>query len=257
MVENDLEELGRSFAASPDTIAFKAFDVAKLPKRIYPNYFAPVITIFQSGSERKRVILPMRYSVYNPSSASPGGPTPFNARRDHLSSPFWSKAFSTHRGIVIAKSFFEWVNVEGLIKSKIVTLDEVKKQFFKESEQRKNRLEAQGKKYVPTKTELKDPLKRDIIIHFKPTKESMLIMPVIYTEHKNKEGILERGFAIITDEPPPEIIRAGHNRCPIVLKNDFIDQWLDPVGQDISFLTDLLSHRPDEEYIFSILNQVI
>jgi putative SOS response-associated peptidase YedK len=35
-------------------------------------------------------------------------------------------------------------------------------------------------------------------------------------------------FAVITDEPPPEVAAAGHNRCPIAIKPESMDDWLSP-----------------------------
>jgi putative SOS response-associated peptidase YedK len=33
-------------------------------------------------------------------------------------------------------------------------------------------------------------------------------------------------FAIITKEPPAVVAKAGHDRCPIFIKKDFVDSWL-------------------------------
>jgi putative SOS response-associated peptidase YedK len=35
-------------------------------------------------------------------------------------------------------------------------------------------------------------------------------------------------FAVITDDPPLEVIEAGHDRCPVPIHEDDIDAWLDP-----------------------------
>ncbi len=35
-------------------------------------------------------------------------------------------------------------------------------------------------------------------------------------------------FAAITDEPPPEIAAAGHDRCIIPIKPENVDAWLNP-----------------------------
>lgn len=40
-------------------------------------------------------------------------------------------------------------------------------------------------------------------------------------------------FAIITDDPPPEIAEAGHDRCPIPIKPGNIDAWLNLDPRDI------------------------
>ncbi len=37
-------------------------------------------------------------------------------------------------------------------------------------------------------------------------------------------------FALTTDEPPPEVQAAGHDRCVIPIKRENIDAWLQPNG---------------------------
>lgn len=259
MVERDLEELERSFSAvlDPNSLrSLKIADTATLPSRIYPHDVSLVIVKSSKEDEAKRTILPMRYSIYNSDNADEGAPTPYNARRDHLSSPFWSAAFGVHHGIVILKSFFEWVKVEHLVKSGLVSLNDIKdirEQFLQESERRKKRLKEQGKKYTPTKTELQDPLKRNVIVQFKPTKESRLVVPVVYTETKQKDESLKYGFAIITDDPPAEVEKTGHNRCPVVIKRENIDDWLNPKSRHASELDDLLSQGSKEVFIPSLV----
>lgn len=43
-----------------------------------------------------------------------------------------------------------------------------------------------------------------------------------------KSGEVLESFSIITKEPPPFIEEAGHDRCPIFLKEDIASQWLRP-----------------------------
>jgi putative SOS response-associated peptidase YedK len=40
---------------------------------------------------------------------------------------------------------------------------------------------------------------------------------------------------VITDEPPPEIAAAGHDRCIIPIKPKHIDAWLNPSSMAESF----------------------
>jgi putative SOS response-associated peptidase YedK len=37
-------------------------------------------------------------------------------------------------------------------------------------------------------------------------------------------------FAAITDEPPPEVASAGHDRCIVSLREEDIDTWLNPTA---------------------------
>jgi putative SOS response-associated peptidase YedK len=50
-------------------------------------------------------------------------------------------------------------------------------------------------------------------------------------------------FAIITSDPPPSVQAAGHDRCPIILKEDEIDFWLHPEKTTQEAMLDFL-HRP-------------
>jgi len=51
-----------------------------------------------------------------------------------------------------------------------------------------------------------------------------------------------RSFAMVTDEPPPEVAAAGHDRCPVFLAHNKIDQWLNPGEQTFQQLDELLDH---------------
>lgn len=35
-------------------------------------------------------------------------------------------------------------------------------------------------------------------------------------------------FAAITDDPPAEVLAAGHGRCIVPIKREHIDAWLNP-----------------------------
>lgn len=37
-----------------------------------------------------------------------------------------------------------------------------------------------------------------------------------------------RSFAMVTDDPPPEVAEAGHDRCPIFLQESQTQKWLEP-----------------------------
>jgi putative SOS response-associated peptidase YedK len=55
-------------------------------------------------------------------------------------------------------------------------------------------------------------------------------------------------FAFITDEPPPEVLAAGHDRCIIPLKFENIDAWLDPDPKELDSLYDILEDRERPYY---------
>jgi putative SOS response-associated peptidase YedK len=53
-------------------------------------------------------------------------------------------------------------------------------------------------------------------------------------------------FAIITDDPPSEVEKMGHDRCPIFLREDSIEEWLSP-GKRTSQYYEIL-RRKEEVY---------
>lgn len=193
--------------------------IANRDDRIYPMYYAPIIY----KKDNELVIEPMRYSTFSPLPMRKY--TSYNARRDNLTSPFWADAFGKNHGFIVIKAFYEWVAVKNLIKAGVVKLEQIKEEFRKKSEERKKQLLEKGKKYYPTKNELQEAIFKDIIIEFKPEKNEDLLVPVIFNSDPAKENPF-KGFAIITDEPTPEIKAAGHDRCPIILAYDAIKQWL-------------------------------
>jgi len=80
--------------------------------RVYPNTFAPVITM----REGKRVVTPMRYRVRPQNSAEeiPSKYNVFNARIDSLEKrKTWSSLFMRNHGLFPFYEFYEWVEDNG------------------------------------------------------------------------------------------------------------------------------------------------
>ena len=240
MIEQDLKRLSRDFEAALYKEAYAQFreDRIKEPKkfkevaedhRIFPGYFAPIICLHQN----KPVIRPMRYSAHPPSymtEASAKSLSTFNARRDSLGKRFWSEAFGYNHGLLVIKAFYEWVAVKDLLKAGVVSLDMVKAEFNRQSEERRQKWIDKGRdpqKLKPTKTEQKDPLDRDIVISFQPDSAEPMVLPVIYSPSHEDHNF---GFAVITDDPNPEILAAGHDRMPIILGPEQQKAWLSARG---------------------------
>lgn len=234
LVKKDLTFLGQTYGATVirDQVAtferLSATDPKRYPplrSRIFPGHYAPVLSL-EDGQKTIRL---MRYGAYPPPHIPhPERYTTYNARRDNLTSPFWSDAYMKHHGFVVLGGMYEWVLVKDLLKAGVVSLDRVKDYFEKQMRARKERILAEGKRYKPTPTELKDPLQRQIIIEFRPKNAALFQVPVIFSAYPSANGVDGWGFAIVTDEPPPEVEQAGHDRCPIPLRPDGVDTWLSP-----------------------------
>lgn len=196
-----------------------------LSPRIYPGHFGQV---FFAEADQMQVEF-MRYGTYPPiDEAAAKKYTSFNARSDNLRSHFWSNAFMRHHGFVLIKAFFEWVAVRDLIKAGTVSIDEVEAGFQRQQADRKAKILAAGKTYKPTPTELKKTVDRQTIIQFVPEDGGDLIVPVIFSRDpvRSTGEAFNGGFAIITDTPPPEIQRAGHDRCPVIFDIGAEIEWM-------------------------------
>lgn len=232
----------------PDYDARHARDPKLFPvleDRLFQNRFAPVLIRAPVGSRDDSCRLElMRYSAFPPDYiANSKGLTTFNARRDNLLSPFWKGAFGTGHGVILVKGFFEWVAVKDLLSAGVVSLPEVVAVFAAQRAARMARIANSGKPYKLTKAEETDPRFRKIVIQFSASGHECLIVPVIFNRQVlNGESV--GGFAIVTDEPPPEVRAAGHDRCPVFLNESAAQSWLDPVGKTARMLDSILSQRP-------------
>jgi putative SOS response-associated peptidase YedK len=248
LVKKDLTFLGQTYGATVvrDQVAnferLSTIDPKRYPplrSRIFPGHYAPVIY----EDEGQRTIRLMRYGAYPPPHVhNPERYTTYNARRDNLRSPFWGDAYMKHHGFVVLGGIYEWVLVKDLLKAGVVSLERVKQYFDKQMQARKERILAEQKKYKPTPNEKKNPLDRQIIIEFKPKDRPLFQVPVIFSAYPSNNGIDGWGFAIVTDDPPPEIEEAGHDRCPVPLGQEALDVWVRPAKYtsfDVSKALDL------------------
>ena len=55
-------------------------------------------------------------------------------------------------------------------------------------------------------------------------------------------------FAAITDDPPPEVSAAGHDRCIIPIKPEHIDAWLTPDRKNLAAQYAILDDRERPYY---------
>lgn len=180
--------------------------------RIYAKSWAPVI-VWENG---ERVVKPMRYLLrpsHMPESFDKDYPGCYNARRDNLSG-FWKNQFGTKHGLIIVTSFFE-----------NVTLHDLEKRALKRDEKEKN-----------------------VVIEFKPQDMDYMVVPCIWDTWVGKDGSTLDSFALITDEPPAEVLETGHDRCPIFLSESRVDDWLNPKGKSQKELFEILDDRQRPYY---------
>lgn len=77
------------------------------------------------------------------------------------------------------------------------------------------------------------PSGEDIVLEFTPGTGELMTIACLYSKWTPPAGSTEPelwSFSAITDEPPPEVAAAGHDRCIIPLKPEHVDAWLNPRG---------------------------
>jgi putative SOS response-associated peptidase YedK len=180
--------------------------------RIFAFDYAPVIM----GKNGEKVLTPMRYHLRPPGmpeSFDRKYPGCYNARRDSLTG-FWRQQFGKKHAVLLVSAFFENVKLHDYEKRKL------------------RPGEAESNK----------------ILKFLPEGHEFMYVPCIWDEWKDADGKILRSFALITDEPPAEVAETGHDRCPIFLKKENLDRWLNPAGKTDAELMALLADKEQPYY---------
>ncbi|HEU6456150.1 MAG TPA: SOS response-associated peptidase family protein [Roseateles sp.] len=180
--------------------------------RIFPGVYAPVMVV----RDGQKVVLPMRYQCRpagRPVSYDVEYPGTYNARRDNLEK-FWRGHFGYTHGIMIVNAFYENVKRHDM----------------------EHRELAPGEK------------PENVVLEFKPNPPQDMLVACLWS-HWQKVGEPDLlSFAAITDEPPPEVAAAGHDRCIIPIKPEHVDAWLNPDPSNLKALYDILDDRAPAYY---------
>lgn len=162
--------------------------------RIFPMHYASVM-IWENGC---RVVKPMRYQCRpagKPAFYDSKYPGCYNARRDNLEG-FWKGQFGISHGLMLVSAFYENVS--------------------------RHRLER--RELAP------DEKDENVILEFQPQAGQDMLVACLWSRWTGSDGEELLSFAAITDEPPPEVAAAGHDRCIIPIRHQNIDAWLQPNG---------------------------
>ena len=174
--------------------------------RIFPQHYAPVM-VWEAG---RRVVKPMRYQCRpagKPASHDQKFPGTYNARRDNLEG-FWKGQFGVTHGLVAMSAFYE--NVP--------------------------RHRAEGRELGPGEKA------ENVVLEFRPRPAQEMLVACLWSRWESPQGTL-LSFAAITDEPPPEIAAAGHDRCVIPIRARHIDAWLRPDARRLAQQQAILDDR--------------
>ncbi|WP_329955471.1 SOS response-associated peptidase family protein [Dyella choica] len=88
----------------------------------------------------------------------------------------------------------------------------------------------------------------NVVLEFTPDPPQDMLIACLWSKTRNKDGADLWSFAAITDEPPAEVIAAGHDRCIIPIKPENLDAWLNPNPGDLAACYAILDDRPRPYY---------
>ena len=180
--------------------------------RIFPGWYAPVMVM----EEGRRVIKPMRYQCRpadKPAFYDVKFPGTYNARRDSLEG-FWRGQFGATHGVVVLNAFFENVN----------------------------RHRAEGRELAPGEAV------ENLVLEFRPRPTQNMLAACLWSRWTAPDEPELLSFAAITDDPPPEVLAAGHDRCIIPIRPESVDAWLNPDRKDLASLYAILDDRQRPYY---------
>ena len=179
--------------------------------RIFPGWYAPVLAV----EDGRRVVKPMRYQCRpegKPANYDVKYPGCYNARRDNLRG-FWKEQFGYTHGLVVMDAFYENVSRHA-----------VERRELRAGETEEN-----------------------VILEFSPTPPQPMLIACVWSHWRQGDEEL-LSFAAITDDPPPEIAAAGHDRCVIPIKPANIDAWLNPDPANLEAALAILDDRERPYY---------
>lgn len=184
--------------------------------RIFPGYYAPLL-IMENG---QLTVKPMRYQCRvagKPASYDVKYPGTYNARRDSLEK-YWKELFGYTHGILAMSAFYE-------------NLD---------------RHRVEGRELKPGEKA------ENIVLEFEPNPPHTMYAACLWshwTGQGNEKGEADLySFALITDEPPPEIAVAGYDRCIIPIKPEHVAAWLNPDPRNLAAQYAILDDRERPYY---------
>lgn len=182
--------------------------------RIFPGWYAPVMVL----AEGRKTLRPMRYQCRLPGKPAfhdTRFPGTYNARRDNLGG-YWRDLFGKSHAIIVANAFFENVSKH----------------------------DVEGRELAPGEKE------ENVVLEFRPRPRQDMYLACLWSHWQapNEPGLLS--FAAITDDPPPEVAAAGHDRCVIPIDPDDVDEWL--AGGDLRRMQAILDRRARPHYEYRL-----
>jgi putative SOS response-associated peptidase YedK len=188
--------------------------VVESDSRIFPFHYAAMVCVDETG---ERVVRPVRY-LMRPHAMDAEFDVKFNgcynARFDGLESvPWWRDCLGKRHGLLLVSKFFENVNRAAYLKHNPITTPHVHKD--------------------------------NLVVCFEPGNVEYMAVPTVWDRWKSNGTYTLYSAAIITDDPRPEVLRAGHDRTPIVLSSSGAEKWLNSISKSAK---DCRTALMDREY---------
>jgi putative SOS response-associated peptidase YedK len=206
--ENDVRVAGNKIEQAQHRLSdLRRTDLLDRDSRMFPGQYAPVM-IQKDG---KRLVVPMRYQCRLPGwteAVERKYPGTYNARRDNLEKT-WGQLFGYHHGIMVMTAFYENVS----------------------------RHKVEGRELAPGEKE------ENVVLEFRPKIAQDMLVACLWSYWTGRGEPDLLSFAAITDDPPPEIALAGHDRCIIPIKPENIDAWLNPDPGNLAAAYAILDDR--------------
>jgi putative SOS response-associated peptidase YedK len=92
----------------------------------------------------------------------------------------------------------------------------------------------------------------NVVLHFNPRPAQIMRVACLYSERIDADAGELLTFAAVTDEPPPEIAAAGHDRCIVNLLPENAERWLTPAGRSVRELQAILDEKQRPYYEHAI-----
>lgn len=70
----------------------------------------------------------------------------------------------------------------------------------------------------------------NVELEFAPRPDRAMLVACLWSDWSAPDEPPLLSFAAVTDEPPPEVLAAGHDRCIVPVKAEYVDEWLQPRG---------------------------
>ncbi len=238
MQEQDLPGMRSALGLSKDSKA-EPFKLPDKDDRIFSGGFTDVIVM----EEGELILKPMRFHI-RPTGSKTEVPNLYNARIDKLDvRENWQRLYMRKHCLIPFKNFYE--NVEVLEDYRTVET----KRAIKTSVKTKQISMFENGDLLP---ETGEQVKINRLITFHPgTREIMWAIGFWDEWISPCRQFSFMSFALITDDPPHEVLIMGHDRCPIFIKRENIIKFLNPDKFNRNEMYEIMKQKEPVIYNYS------